>query len=348
MVSTTSAARTISSMPKPGSTWSSLLGEEAHEGLLAAEGTAGADGEGPPVAVDTMADEVQTARALAGAAQRPAEIVQEAVDCRADVRRRRDRLGEGAAGLARGQGTQRHDRFVDLAQGLLEPPDGLRAEAPDQFDGLDGEQGADSVQSEGDQRFRHIGTESQRGHGQLGQRTFQLVGAGAGGHHGRVLGAVTGQRPGRAGRVGEGQPHGQAEAFERAPQRRHQRFLAAEETGAAGDVEEKRVGAVGHDARGEAVGPAREALQREGVGGGVGGADDHAGHDGAPVGQGHAGGEAGPRGAGVGRVDDQPVVALGDGDEGVAACLGTAPGESLAGPPGEPGGEDAPGDVRTR
>ena len=81
---------------------------------------------------------MQPPRALAGAAQLQAEIVQEAVDRGADVGRRRDRLGEGALGLARGEGAERDDRLVDLAQGLLKPPDRLHAEAPDQFGGLDG------------------------------------------------------------------------------------------------------------------------------------------------------------------------------------------------------------------
>ena len=58
----------------------------------------------PPVAVDAVADEVQPSCALAGPAQLQAEVVQEAVDRGADGGRRRDRLGEGAVGLARGQG----------------------------------------------------------------------------------------------------------------------------------------------------------------------------------------------------------------------------------------------------
>ena len=152
-----------------------------------------------------------------------------------------------------------------------------------------------------------------------------------------------GQRPGRARGVGQRQPHGQAEVFERGPQRRHERILAAEEAVAAGDVQEDRVHAVGHDARGEAVRPPRQALQGEGVGGGVGGMDDQAGHDGASVGQGHAGREAGPNGAGVGGGDDQPVPDLAGGDEGVGACLGAAADQSLGGPPRQPQGNDAAG-----
>ena len=130
------------------------------------------------------------------------------------------------------------------------------------------------------------------------------------------------QRPGRAGRIGDGKPRRQAEIiFEPVRQIGHEPFLAAEQMRGAFDVEEKTVGAVlgipGRGGRRIARRPQRQTAQRGIIGGGIDGARLQLARFGARVGQRLAehktcglcrlvqGGEARPSGGGHGK-DEWP------------------------------------------
>ncbi len=133
----------------------------------------------------------------------------------------------------------------------------------------------------------------------------------------------TRQRPGRAGRVGDGKPRRQAEIFFE-PGRKigEQSLLAAEQMRGAFDVEEKTVGAVllipGRGGRRIARRPQRQAAQRGVIGGGIDGAHLQKSGFRARVGQRLAerepcgfcrlvqGGDARPAGGGHGK-NERPV-----------------------------------------
>jgi len=82
------------------------------------------------------------------------------------------------------------------------------------------------------------------------------------------------QRPGRAGRVGDGKPRRQAEFFfEPVRQIGNEPFLATEQMRGAFDVEEKTIGAIrlppGRGGRRIARRPQRQTAQRSLIGGGL-------------------------------------------------------------------------------
>ena len=140
------------------------------------------------------------------------------------------------------------------------------------------DQRADALEAEPPQRRARVGRKAQRLDRQGRKRCGFLPG---GQDDGRGT-MEAGERPGRSGRIGDGEPRRQAETIEPVRKIGEQRLLAAEEMRGAGDVEKKAVRAVllapGRDGRRVARRPQRQAPQRGSVGGGIGGAHlQHAG-----------------------------------------------------------------------
>ncbi len=95
-----------------------------------------------------------------------------------------------------------------------------------------------------------------------------------------------------------------------------QRALAAEQMGAAGDVEIEPMRRIERHQRREAVAPVGDVVERLAVGDFVGVEHRQLGADGAGIGQRQADREAGTHGQIVEGVDQQRVVLLGDDDAG--------------------------------
>ena len=109
---------------------------------------------------------------------------------------------------------------------------------------------------------------------------------------------------------------GKAAPRQRAADDLHQRGLAAEQMGAAGDVEEQAMRRIERHQRREAVAPVGDVVQRFGVGGFIGIEHRQFRADGAGIGERQADRKAGARRRVVERMNLQRVVLLGDDDAG--------------------------------
>ena len=101
-----------------------------------------------------------------------------------------------------------------------------------------------------------------------------------------------------------------------AGERAQQRGLAAEQMGAAGDVEKESMRRIECDQRRKTVAPVGDVFQRLAVGGFVGVIHREFGTDGAGIGERQADREPGADGRFVDGIEQQRIVFLGDDDAG--------------------------------
>ena len=95
--------------------------------------------------------------------------------------------------------------------------------------------------------------------------------------------------------------------------------LAAEQMGAAGDVEKQPMRRIERHQRGKTVAPVGDVVQNGGIGGGIGIEHGYLGTDRPRIGQRLANLEPEPRRGIVHRIDLQCVVLFGDDDGGIVA-----------------------------
>ena len=216
-----------------------LLGEQALELAGIAARPAGADGDRGGAVVDPIEGKRQPPGAQARRRQPGAQLGEQAPGHRRERLGMGDRLGEGQLGAMRRRRRARRDRLVDQALRLIEPRGQRLAEARDQRPARQGIEALDPLQPQALQHLDGIGIQPQRGHGQRRQRH-----PGAARRHDlRRIIAVAGERPGGPGRIGDRRGHGQTLAAQPGEQVRAQRRLAAEQMGAAGDVQPERAAA---------------------------------------------------------------------------------------------------------
>ena len=131
-----------------------------------------------------------------------------------------------------------------------------------------------------------------------------------------------------------------AETGEAVAQVGHQRPLAAEEMGAARDIEPEPIGAVDGDQGRIAAAPIGEPRERRRIAGAVGREDGEIGPERPGIGQRQAGQDAlGRRGA-IGRHDEEPAAELLDGDRGLTPGKIGLAAQPIRRPARQPQGDD--------
>ena len=131
-----------------------------------------------------------------------------------------------------------------------------------------------------------------------------------------LSGSLPRQRPGADRGARDRGADGKAATAQRTAYDLQQRTLAAEQMGAAGDVEIEPMRRIERHQRREAVAPVGDVFERLAVGDLVGVEHRQLGADRAGIGERQADREAGAHGQIVERVDLQGVVLLGDDDAG--------------------------------
>ena len=199
---------------------------------------------------------------------------------------------------------------------------------------------ADGDESQAAQQPSVLGREPERFDRETRERRAGLAGGGDACVRAAVIRrAEARQCPGGAGRVGEAEAGLDAEAREPCRDLAHERRLAAEEVGAAADVQQQPVVAAGlalafvgvhRTPGGEAVAPEREPLQPPPVRLRLGGRGDEACKQGAGVGKAHAGAEARRAGLAVDRPQHRPAPARRHQREGARRGLFVAHGDRPA------------------
>ena len=251
---------------------------------------AGAQLQAAEAAVGPVEGEDQASRALAAFFQAAAERQDQGLQPQRDGLGRVARLWQRQAldeGRHRRQG---RDRLPRPAQGLGQAVRHHGPEAPGQAAGGQVVEVADPPQAEALQQLDLAGGQAQRRDRQPGQGRLcrarrddaggstlasASLGAGAGAFASAFAfgGTEAGHRPGQARGLGQGGAGGEALPCQALDQRRQQGRLAAEEMGAAGDVEQQAGrpaavagAAVGGDPGGEAAAPGGQGGKRPKVG----------------------------------------------------------------------------------
>ena len=226
-------------------------------------------------------------------------------------------LRQGQALQAGGRRNQGRDRLGAPAQGLIEARQHRPAPLP-------------GGKAAGERRARQAVDRADRGQAQAAQQESRLGrdpqgldrkdldrrAGGTGGGDAPVLRAEAGERPGGPWGVGDTETGLEAQARQaRRDLRRHGR-LAAEEMGAARDVQQHSVIAVDRAPRREAVAPERKPLETAAVLLRLAIGDGEAGHEGAGVREMHVGSQTLRLGLPVYRRQHRPMAARRDEREG--------------------------------
>ena len=149
------AASVITSMPKPGSMVSIRSQSSRVRRLASRTGCAVPTRMACDAVVDAVAEKVEAPGAEALRVERRAELGRQLADVAGDRLGGADRLGEGAARLDQVGRADRLDRLGQLAEGLVEAPAELRAEAQGERRARLREQVADPLEAEDAQVRRH-------------------------------------------------------------------------------------------------------------------------------------------------------------------------------------------------
>ena len=295
--------------------------EEAGEALRVAGGPGQAQLQPHGGAVHPVEVQAEAPRPAPGRLQ-PRAQGQGRVPAQArQVVRGADRLGQVQAGEPGGGRSPEGQGLGGPAQGLVQAQHHAGAEAAGQ--GRPGQDGqlADPPQAQPGQPLHRRRLQPQGGQGQVGQ--FGREGLGPRPARSQDLRTCRRRRasrqgPGRPGRIGDGDPGGQAVPPQARGQVGGHLRLAAPQVGDPADVEEEAVRRVRGDGGGEAHAPVGQGLQGPGVGLRLGLGQDQAGAQGLGVGHPLAGEEARRRGvrADGGQHPQPPVLA--DQGEGLS------------------------------
>ena len=234
-----------------------------------------------------------------------------------------DRLGKGeleAPGLDR---PARRDRLLHAAERLVETAADETPEAARKGCLRQCIEGADAAQPEALELARRLGRQPQGGNGESRER----LALGAGRDDEAIVGGEAGDRPGGPRTRCDRRARGEAAALEPAHEVGQEGRLAAEEMGAAGDVEERAARPTSPLlVDGHPWGVARQPVGKGGkgraVGRGVGGGDAQARLKRARIRQHLAGSNAGGLGRRVGGDDDEPTARFRGGREGLSPPSG--------------------------
>ena len=189
--------------------------------------------------IDAVADQRQPPRALPSLRQLDAKGAHQARQVEVHSRHIHQRLGERAPDpVGRGRPFRRQ-HLAQHTQGLVQPLDhpkpGFTPKPPRQSRPRQAVEVADLAQTEPFEQDHRLGPEPQALHRQTGDR---LAGLACRSDH--VFGrSEARQRPGRRGRIGDGQPRGNVGRRQPRADVRQQRRLAAEQMGAAGHVDQQ-------------------------------------------------------------------------------------------------------------
>ena len=320
-----------------------LFREEAFQVVRVARRPAGADVGAGHGAVDPVERQLQPPRAPVRPFQPRAQVVEQPPRGGADVFAAPDGLGEGQAGAQGGRRAAGRDGLVAPPQGLVQAlHDGL-AEAGGERRPGQPEKVADAAQADAVQAFHRRRRQAQPGHRQSHERVAGFPRRDDDRGACPVPGEA-GHGPGRARGVGGRREAVETEAVQASAQVFQQRRFAAEQVGAAADVQPHAVAAVDRRPRGVAAAPVGQRRQRPPVAGRIGRGGAETGHQGAGVGErqsrDHPGG---PRRRGGGGYAQAP---LGGGDGGQrrpfrGRRLRPPAGPRRVPPPGQPVGGEA-------
>ena len=217
-------------------------------------------------ALDHPVDPEVTQRQAPGPAgvrrEKTRELLQQPAAGEGDIVRAADRLGEGDAGAKAGRGAAWGDGLEHPVQGLIQALEKGAGEAAGEGRARQPVEVPDPAQAqpvEGRCRGR---IEPQARDRQVRERLACATGRDDGGG----LNAMARRRPGRPRRIGDGGAGAEAQGPDAAQQLIEQRLLAAEEMGAAGDVQPQAVPAVRRREGGIALAPVGKRGERPGVG----------------------------------------------------------------------------------
>ena len=231
--------------------------EQARDGVGAAPGQRQADGEALGAAVEAVEGEFEPPGPAALGLQAAAEPLGDVARGAGEIFRDADRLGEGQPGEPGRRRAAEAERLLGSRQGLVEAGQDRGAEPAGELVARQGGEEADAGKAEASQlggglRLQPEGADRQ-GREQLRLRT--------GRGDGPPL-AVPRQRPGRAGRGGDGAAGGDSLASEAGDEVVQHRRLPAPEVGDAGDVDEESVRRIDRHRGGKAHAPVAKGGER--------------------------------------------------------------------------------------